>query len=208
MEPTRERIITAALNLFSEHGFDAVSVAQIAEAVGIKAPSLYKHFSSKQHIFDAILESMAKRYEAQMRVMQMNGVEANKDVSLFTTIDEKTLIMMGKQFFTFFLHDEYVSKFRRLMMIEQFHNRTLADLYVKQYIEDTLDYQSTLFKMMKFMGVFKDEDENIMALHFYAPMYLLLTMCDSHPEKEAIALVKIEEHIHTFNRLYRKEAMK
>ena len=40
---TREIILNAALELFSVYGYDAVSVAQIAEQVGIKAPSLYKH---------------------------------------------------------------------------------------------------------------------------------------------------------------------
>ena len=46
-ENTRQRILNAALELFAQYGYEAVSVGQIAEAVGIKAPSLYKHFKSK-----------------------------------------------------------------------------------------------------------------------------------------------------------------
>ncbi|MCC2837906.1 TetR/AcrR family transcriptional regulator [[Clostridium] innocuum] len=45
---TKERIRTEALHLFAQYGYDAISVAQIAKAVGIQAPSLYKqggHFS-------------------------------------------------------------------------------------------------------------------------------------------------------------------
>ena len=41
---TKERILDAALSLFAENGFDGTSVEQIAQAVGIKAPSLYKHY--------------------------------------------------------------------------------------------------------------------------------------------------------------------
>ena len=40
---TKERILLEALKLFSNEGYEAVSVEQIAVAVGIKAPSLYKH---------------------------------------------------------------------------------------------------------------------------------------------------------------------
>ena len=41
---TKERILNEALRLFSEKGYSDVYVSDIAEAVGIKAPSLYKHY--------------------------------------------------------------------------------------------------------------------------------------------------------------------
>ncbi len=46
--PTKERILTEALTLFSVKGYEPVTVAAIAEAVGIKAPSLYKHYKSNE----------------------------------------------------------------------------------------------------------------------------------------------------------------
>ena len=52
---TKSRILDASLTLFSEKGYHAVSVAEIADAVGIKAPSLYKHYKSKRDIFNGIL---------------------------------------------------------------------------------------------------------------------------------------------------------
>lgn len=54
---TKERILLEALRLFSKKGYDAVSVEQIADAVGIKAPSLYKHYKSKQDILDRIIHN-------------------------------------------------------------------------------------------------------------------------------------------------------
>ena len=42
--PTRDKILNAALDLFSTGGYEGVSVKQIAAAVGIKDSSLYKHF--------------------------------------------------------------------------------------------------------------------------------------------------------------------
>ena len=61
---TKERIIDEALTLFSEKGYANVYVADIAERVGIKAPSLYKHYKNKQAIFDAIIDGMKKRFLA------------------------------------------------------------------------------------------------------------------------------------------------
>ena len=58
-EDTKRRILNKALELFAAKGYDSVSVGEIAGAVGIKAPSLYNHFSGKQAIFDAIVESTA-----------------------------------------------------------------------------------------------------------------------------------------------------
>lgn len=53
---TRDVILDTSLALFAQQGFEATSVRDIAAAVGIKAPSLYKHFASKQAIFDALVE--------------------------------------------------------------------------------------------------------------------------------------------------------
>ena len=53
---TKERILEEALKLFSVSGFEGVTIRNIADAVEIRNSSLYKHFSSKQEIFDAIVE--------------------------------------------------------------------------------------------------------------------------------------------------------
>ena len=60
-ETTKQRILTEAVILFSKEGYEAVSVDQIAKAVGIKAPSLYKHYKNKRDIFDSILRIMEQR---------------------------------------------------------------------------------------------------------------------------------------------------
>ena len=50
----REEIVMATLELAADKGIEGVSMNMIAERVGIKKPSLYKHFSSR----DEIVESM------------------------------------------------------------------------------------------------------------------------------------------------------
>jgi AcrR family transcriptional regulator len=46
----REEILAAALKLFTEHGIDAVSTRDIAQAVGVSQPTLYAYFPSKDDI--------------------------------------------------------------------------------------------------------------------------------------------------------------
>lgn len=202
---TKQIILDEALSLFAINGYEGVSVVDIADAVGIKAPSLYKHYKSKQDIFDAILDEMEKRYKNQVTPMQMNGMDADKDMGLFMNVSEEQLIEMGKGLFLYFLHDDYALKFRRMLTIEQYRNQKLSALYAKQYIDDPLSYQGMLFGFLTGACVMKQENPQIMALHFYAPMYLMLTLCDCHPEREKEVLTVLEQHIRQFNHLYQSK---
>ena len=60
---TRDKILNEALTLFAENGYDGTSVEEIAEKVGIKAPSLYNHFKGKEDILNALIELAEARYE-------------------------------------------------------------------------------------------------------------------------------------------------
>ncbi len=204
-QSTKRKIMSEALKLFAQKGYEAVSVAQIAEAVGIKAPSLYKHYKSKQDIFDAILEEMSSRYERQAASMRLSGGTPDKDMELFAGIDEERLIEMGKGLFSYFLHDEYTGLFRKMLTVEQFHNKELGALFVKQYVDEPLSYQGMLFGLLIQAGVFIPENPNVMALHFFAPMYLLLVLCDCRPERESEVMEMLEQHIRQFGRLYGKK---
>ncbi len=199
---TKKRILDEALTLFAEKGYGNVYVGQIADAVGIKAPSLYKHFKSKQDIFNAILDEMKNNYDKQASALNMDGSNVKVDAAIFSSVSENDLVKMGIGLFSYFLHDEYVCKFRKMLTMEQFHNMELSQLYTKQYTDDPLTYQSAMLAMLCLAGVLRQEDTDVMALHFYAPIYVLLTLCDRQPEREAEALKLLEKHIRQFNRIY------
>ena len=89
---TKERILLEALRLFSRKGYDAVSVEQIADAVGIKAPSLYKHYKGKQDIFEAIFEETAKRYGAFTDSISVHLGDSGQDLQVFSAITADGLV--------------------------------------------------------------------------------------------------------------------
>ncbi|MDR4051793.1 MAG: helix-turn-helix domain-containing protein [Oscillospiraceae bacterium] len=128
-EDTKQRILDKALELFSARGYDAVSVGEIAEAVGIRAPSLYNHFPGKQAIFDAIVESTAAQYEADTGRLNIHVQSASRDIPVFAEITEDALYEKVRQIFAYSLHNEQISRFRRMMTIEQFRSPELAALY-------------------------------------------------------------------------------
>ena len=202
---TKERILDEALTLFAEKGYANVFVAEIAEAVGIKAPSLYKHYKSKQEIFDAILAKMKQTYDDQSAALHMDGNNATADAAFFSGLPEDQLVQTGMGLFHYFLHDGYVRKFRKMLTVEQFRNAELAALFTKQYADDPLSYQASMFAMLSASGALKDENPDVTAMQFYAPMFLALTICDRHPEREAAMCALIEQHIRQFAKLYSRE---
>lgn len=205
---TRHRILDAALTLFAEKGYANVFVAEIADAVGIKAPSLYKHFGSKQEIFGAILKEMKSSYDRQAAALRLNGSDALADAATFAAASTEELVKTGLGLFLFFLHDGYAQKFRKMMTVEQFRNPELARLLTKQYGDDPLAYQSAMFAFLGRAGVLQQRDPDVMALQFYAPIHMLLTMCDRQPERKAELTAFLEKHIRQFSSIYAREEAK
>jgi AcrR family transcriptional regulator len=58
MNERKSQIVEEARRLFGRYGFDKVTIKQLAEACGITEPALYRHFRSKDDIYDAVLDSL------------------------------------------------------------------------------------------------------------------------------------------------------
>ena len=199
-EDTKQRILEKALELFSSRGYDAVSVGEIAKAVGVKAPSLYNHYPSKQAIFDAIVADTAARYERDTDRIDIHVQNASQDVSVFTAITEDGLSEKVRQLFVYSLHDETISRFRRMMTIEQFRSPQLAELYSKRYVDRVVAYHAALFRSLITAGQIRDEGADTMALMYVSPVITLLGVCDRQPEREAECLEKLDAHVRLFFR--------
>ena len=172
-EDTRQRILDEALELFSAKGYDSVSVGEIAKAVGIKAPSLYNHFPSKQAIFDAIVESTAAQYAADTDKIDIHVQDVQKDVPDFAEITEDALFEKVRQIFEYSLHDETISRFRRMMTIEQFRSPELAALYSNRYVERILRYHAGIFRALIASGEICAENPDTLAMLYVAPVSTL-----------------------------------
>lgn len=203
MKHTKERILDEALALFSIQGYDNTSVADIASKLDIKAAALYKHYDNKQAVFEAIIKKVLESYTAYMQRLNLNGFDFKEDAQHFKNISEEALIQIALQLFNYFLHDKEQQMFRKMMVIEQYHNQSISKMYIKQYILDPLHFQSKMFEQLIEKRFFKQSDSKVMAMQFFAPIYMYLNLCDSQPDFENEALEMIKKHIYAFNSNYK-----
>lgn len=200
-EDTKQKILEKSLELFSARGYDSVSVGEIARATGIKAPSLYNHFPSKQAIFDALVESTAAKYEADTDKIHIHVQNVSQDIPLFTEITEDALFEKVRQIFAYSLHNEAISRFRRMMTIEQFRSPELAAIYSRRYVERILDYHADIFRALIAAGEITAEDPDTLAMLYVAPVLTLIGVCDRQPERESECLEKLRRHVSLFFRM-------
>lgn len=199
---TKQIILDEALNLFSVKGFDGVTVKDIAKAVGIKDSSLYKHFKSKQDIYDSLLEEMNLRFDETVYLYRLPQGEIKKIAVEYGQRDLVWLKQACKAIFVFFLKDPKASQFRKMLMIEQYKNRDAAKTFRNWFTDSAIEFQTGLFTEMIAQGYFREGPADIIALHFYAPFYLLLCQYDTMPEKEDEAVELLMRHVEQFASVY------
>ena len=201
-EDTKKKILEKALELFSSYGYASVSVGEIAKAVGIKAPSLYNHYPSKQAIFDAIVKEVSTQYEEYTKGIDIHMRHAEMDVNLFSKIKEEMLIGKVRQIFGYSLHDVTISRFRRMMTIEQFRTPQLSELYSSHYNDRIILYHAGIFRALIKNGEVKNENPETLAMMYAMPIITLLGVCDRQPEREAECLEKLDAHVRLFFRSF------
>ena len=198
---TKQEILNAALDLFSVQGFEATSISQIANAVGIRKASLYSHFENKQAILVAIVKEVLERY-AEHSIFAL----ANWDDPDFTkdkqdmTPDAAVQMIQGQ--LRYILHDPAISRARKMLTIEQFQNADLAKLQTKQNYTDVLRYFTGLVGFLIRQGALTEDNPEIMAAQLCLPITVWLGLCDREPEREQEVMGLVERHIRQFFRIY------
>lgn len=183
---TKEKILVESMKLFSVQGFEAVSVRAIAAAVGVRDSALYKHFPSKQAIFDAIVENSKERFWEQYKKIHLDEPE---------TID---LVEMCLKMFHFQTQDEWIVRFRQMLVIEQFKNPDIAKVYKELFIDMPIENQSRIFEKYIEAGVMKESDPVVMSMELYAPFFLYHTVQDKPNELEQ----RLRQHVQNFKETY------
>lgn len=191
---TKEKIIDKALKLFSQYGFDAVSVRDIAKEVGIKDSSLYNHFASKQEIFDTIVEVCFERAKNYFRQQQI-PFSIGEDVSCFSHCNFEDLVAKIVDTFRYFFEDEYNQMFRKLLLLSQFQSEKIQQIYRQLYFEYPVQFQSNLFAVLIQLGEFKKEDPYTMAMDFYGAIFMLLHTCDNLEQAKPAIVAHLQQFV-------------
>ncbi len=194
---TKDRIVTESFTLFAERGYHAVSVRDIAAAVGIKDASLYNHFPSKQAIFTAVLEGQLERMRT---VFEQHGVmyAPTDDPQGYAGVFESTeqRVLAG---YRFFFEDDDMIRLRRLLTVSQFHDEGAAEAFRTIFIERPCAIQRSIFEHLMALGDFNRDDAAALAREFHGPVLLLLLEGKTWSEAEPL----IGNHLRRFAAMHR-----
>lgn len=175
MTNTKEKIMSAALKLFSRDGYEAVSVSMIADKLGITKGALYRHYENKRHIFDCIVKRMedtdferAEQFEVPEGTPE-DTPEAYKSTSL------EAVRVYSKAQFRYWTEDSFASAFRRMLTLEQYRSPEMSRLYQQYLAGGPLGYMTDIFA--EAAGGRSDAAE--CALAFYAPFFMLYSLYDA-----------------------------
>ena len=193
---TKDRILDEALTLFAENGYDGTGVEQIAEKVGIKAPSLYKHFKCKEDIMNALIDAAEAHYEASFGSAEHTGkLPESKEEFIQSTL--------GKVSCT--IHDPMIRKIRKFLVQEQFRNERLAEITTRHQLDGLQGMYTKIISGMMEKGLFREDDPALLATEVTAPVVLLISKADRQPQYEKEIMESIEKHIRHFCDIYMED---
>lgn len=192
---TKERILAESLTLFAANGYDGTSVEEIAKNVGIKAPSLYKHYKGKEDILNALIDSAESRYEEFFGSERHIGkIPENEEEFIQVTMEK----------IRFTMRDPMIRKIRIFLVQEQFRSERLAEITTRHQLYGIQQmYTKILDGMMKEGLVIRDDPE-MLAIELTSPAALLVSQADRQPKIEEEILQKFEKHLRHFCSIYMK----
>ena len=190
---TKERILAAALELFSKNGYAGTNIRELTASLGLVKSAMYKHFESKEDIWNTLLDEMIAYYDRHF-----GSPEHLPPVP--DTLEE--LAEMTRQMVNFTVHDEKVVMTRKLLTIEQFRDERARDLATKHFLTGLRDMFTPIFQGMMDKGLIRREDPAMVAFAYTAPISALIHMCDREPEKTEEMMAQVEAFIQHFIRTY------
>ena len=193
---TKQRILDEALTLFAENGYDGTGVDLIAERVGIKGPSLYKHYKGKEEILNALIDAAEERYE------EMFGSEKNIG-KIPKNREEFIKVTMERISFT--MRDPIIRKTRMLLVQEQFRNERISEVTTRHQLDGIQRMFAKIIKGMMDEGIVKNDDPELLAVELTAPAVLQIARSDRQPQYEEECMEYIEKHLRHFCKVYMGE---
>ncbi len=193
---TKERILAAALEMFSQKGYAGTNIRELTASLGLVKSSMYKHFSSKEEIWNTLLDELIAYYDAYF----------GSPEHLPPVPDSlEGLVAMTVRMTDFTIHDETIVMTRKMLSIEQFRDERARDLATKHFLIGLTEMFTKLFEGMMEKGLLRRDDPAMLAFAYTAPISALIHLCDREPEKTEEATKQIEAFSRHFVKTYGME---
>lgn len=172
----KEEIILATLDLASLYGLKSLSMSQIAESVGIKKPSLYNHFDSKESLIKEMYKYIREKSKENLSLSQVDYSEYTKDKSAYQILsgyvsNYKKMVSNEKMF-----------KFYKVIYSERTTNSDAAEIIVEE-TNKMIEATKMLFKYLKESKKLDIDNIDISSISFAMTIHSLI---DNELDKETI----------------------
>ena len=184
MADTKEKILMTALQLFARNGYEAVSVRNIAEELGMTIGALYRHYKNKRDIFDSIVDRMIQIDVQRAKDYQMPVEQYDVNSGSYENMSLEDIQKFTIEQLKFWTEDDFAWRFRRMLTLEQYRNTEMAEIYSQCIVAGPVAYMEDLFCELIQKGVLKEENPRQLAVEYYAPLFLLISMFDKMGENE------------------------
>ncbi|EGV44697.1 TetR/AcrR family transcriptional regulator [Bizionia argentinensis JUB59] len=159
LENRKEEIIKTAAKLFKEKGYSAVTMRDIATAVGMKAASLYNHISSKQELLKIIIISLAEAFTQGMQEIKTSNISTKQkleavvklhvDITAQNTfgmasLNNDWMHLEGERDYYLSLRSGYEADFRSILL-EGIQRKEIADSSVEVMLFSILSTLRSLY---------------------------------------------------------------
>ncbi len=192
---TKEKILDAALVSFAENGYKGTNLRDLAAGLGLSKSALYRHYTSKEDIWNAVIDRMEAYYVSRFGSPEKMPPTPKSCEELITM----TMLMLD-----FTLHDKRVILTRRLLLKEQFRDERAQQLATLHFLNGTKEIYTKVFAEMMENGILKKDDPEMIAFSYTAPITALIHYCDREPEKEPEIMRQIEAFVKHFIKTYEK----
>lgn len=160
IKPTKERIFDVSLDLFSQKGFDAVSVREIAREVGIRESSIYNHYKNKEAILDAIIEYFKSE-------LSQSGLPEEEATDLMEQ-SPKVFFEVGARAYIDQINTPQMEKIWRLVSIETYHNQKIRGFFKKELLEEPLTVWENVFQIFIEKNMIKPLNPRTLAYEYFS----------------------------------------
>lgn len=190
---TKERILEAALEMFSQKGYAGTNIRELTASLGLVKSSMYRHFKSKEEIWNTLLDEMIAYY----------GARFGSPENLPPIPDSlEGLVAMTRHMTDVTIRDEKIIMTRKLLSIEQFRDDRARDLATKHFLTGLKEMFTHIFTGMMDKGLLRKDDPEMLAFAYTAPISALIHWCDREPEKTEEAMAQIEAFSRHFVKTY------
>ena len=190
---TKERILTAALDMFSQNGYAGPNMRELMASIGLAKSSTYRHFESKEELWNALLDEMIVYYGERF-----GSTEHLPPVPDST----EELVAMTMRMVRITIQDEKIVMIRKLLTIEQFRDERARELATKHFLTGLTEMFAVIFEGMMDKGLLRRDDPAMLAFAYIAPISSLIHLCDREPGKTGEALAQAEAFSRHFMKVY------